>query len=72
MCSYYWASLVVRTVKNLPAIQETPGSIPGLRRSPAEVTGDPLKYSCLENPMCAHGVLMASSVVSDSLQPYVL
>ena len=53
-------------VKNLPAIQETPGSIPGLRRSPAEGTGDPLKYSCLENPMCAHGVLMASSVVSDS------
>ena len=59
-------------VKNLPAIQETPGSIPGSRRSPTEGTGYPLKYSCLENSMCAHSVLMACSVVSDSLQPYVL
>ena len=28
-----------------------PGSIPGLRRSPREGTGNPLQYSCLENPM---------------------
>ena len=28
-----------------------PGSIPGLRRSPGEGNGNPLKYSCLENPM---------------------
>ena len=27
------------------------GSIPGLRRSPGEGNGDPLQYSCLENPM---------------------
>ena len=26
------------------------GSIPGLRRSPGEGTGNPLQYSCLENP----------------------
>ena len=25
-------------------------SIPGLRRSPGEGTGNPLQYSCLENP----------------------
>ena len=25
------------------------GSIPGLRRSPAERNGNPLQYSCLEN-----------------------
>ena len=28
-----------------------PGSIPSLRRSPGEGNGNPLQYSCLENPM---------------------
>ena len=28
-----------------------PGSIPGLGRSPGEENGNPLQYSCLENPM---------------------
>ena len=28
-----------------------PGLIPGLGRSPREVNGKPLQYSCLENPM---------------------
>ena len=28
-----------------------PGSIPGLERSSGEGTGNPLQYSCLENPM---------------------
>ena len=28
-----------------------PGSIPGSRRSPGEGNGNPLRYSCLENPM---------------------
>ena len=40
-------------VKNLPANAEdirTLGSIPGLGRSPGEGNGDPLQYSCLENP----------------------
>ena len=38
------------------------GSIPGLGRSPGEGNGNPLQYSCLENPMdrawwaTAHGV----------------
>ena len=27
------------------------GSIPGLVRSPGEGNGNPLQYSCLENPM---------------------
>ena len=27
------------------------GSIPGLKRSPGEGNGNPLQYSCLENPM---------------------
>jgi len=41
-------------VKNLPAnageIRDT-GSIPGPGRSPGEGHGNPLQYSCLENPM---------------------
>ena len=39
-------------VKNLP-MQETwdTGSIPGLGRSPGVENGNPLKYSCLGNPM---------------------
>ena len=41
-------------VKNLPAnagdIRDA-GSIPGLGRSPGEGHGNPLQYSCLENPM---------------------
>ena len=28
-----------------------PGSIPGWERSPGEGNGNPLQYSCLENPM---------------------
>ena len=28
-----------------------PGSIPGSGRSPGEGYGNPLQYSCLENPM---------------------
>ena len=28
-----------------------PGSIPALGRSPGEGNGNPLQYSCLENPM---------------------
>ena len=47
----WWASLVAQMVKNLPAVQETRGSIPGLGRSPGERNGNPLQYSCLGNPM---------------------
>ena len=38
-------------VKNLPAMQEYPGSIPGSGKSPGEENGYPLQYSCLENSM---------------------
>ena len=36
-------------VKNLPAMLEDPGSVPGSDRSPGEGNGNPLQYSCLEN-----------------------
>ena len=32
-----------------------PGSIPGLGRAPGEGNGNPLQYSCLENPMDGGG-----------------
>ena len=37
-------------VKNLPANAGDAGSIPGLGRSPGQENGNPLQYSCLENP----------------------
>ena len=49
-----------------------PGSIPGLGRSPGEGNGNPLQYSCLENPMdrgawqaTVHGVAMSRTGLSD-------
>ena len=44
-------SQVVQLVKNLPAMQETWVQSLGLRRSPGEGNGNPLQYSCLENPI---------------------
>ena len=48
------SSQVVLVVKNPPAntgdIRDA-GSIPGSGRSPGEGNGNPLQYSCLENPM---------------------
>ena len=45
---------MVLVVKNSPAnagdLRNT-GSIPGLGRSPGGGNGNPLQYSCLENPM---------------------
>ena len=38
-------------VKNLPADVGNAGLIPGSGRSPGEGNGNPVKYSCLGNPM---------------------
>ena len=38
-------------LKNLPANAGAMGLIPGSGRSPGEGNGNPLQYSCLENPM---------------------
>ena len=48
---YMWPSQVVLVVKNLPANAGDTGLIPGLGRSPGGGHGNPLQYSCLENPM---------------------
>ena len=39
------ASLIAQLVKNLPAMLETPGSIPGLGKSTGEGIGYSLQYS---------------------------
>ena len=48
------------------------GSIPGSGRSPGEGNGNPLQYSCLENPMdrgawqtTVHGVIKSWRHLSD-------
>ena len=48
------------------------GSIPGLGRSPGEGNGNPLQYSCLENPRdqgawwaTVHGVAKSRTQMSD-------
>ena len=46
-----WTSLGAQLVKNLPAMLEDLGLIPGSGRSPGEGNDNPLQYSCLENPM---------------------
>ena len=47
-------------VKNLPANAGDTGLIPGSGRSPGEGNGNPLQYSCLENPMDGGGAWQAT------------
>jgi len=44
-------SLVAQMVKTSAYNAGGPGSIPVLGRCPGEGNGNPLQYSCLENPM---------------------
>ena len=46
-----WASLVAQRLRRLPCNAGDLGSIPGSGRSPGERNGNPLQYSCLENPI---------------------
>ena len=77
------ASLVPQSLKNPPAMQETAcnagdgGSIPGSGRSPGEGHGNPLQYSCLENPMdrgawwaTVHGVPRARQDLASKPPPH--
>ena len=53
-CAESRVSQVALVVKNLPANAGDvidAGSIPGLGRSPGGGHGNPLQYSCLENPV---------------------
>ena len=59
-------------VKNLPANAGDLSLIPGLGKSPGEGNGNPLQYSCLENPMdreawqaTVHGIAKSRIQLSD-------
>ena len=63
---------MAQTVKRLPTMWVDPSWIPGLGRSPGEGNGNPLQYSCLENPMkggawqaTVHGVQKSWTWLSD-------
>ena len=45
-----WVSLVAQMVKNLPAVWETQVQSLGQEDYPGRGHGNPLQYSCLENP----------------------
>ena len=62
---------MAQTVKSAYSAGD-PGSIPGSGRSPGEGNGNPLQYSCLENPMnggawqaTVHGVTKSQAQLSD-------
>ena len=59
-------------VKNRPANAGDTGPILGLGRAPGEENGNPLQYSCLENPLdrgawqaTVHGVTKSWTRLSD-------
>ena len=54
LCVFYWGFPGALVVKNLPANAgdlRDAGSTPGLGRSSGGGNGNPLQYSCLENPL---------------------
>ena len=68
---FCWSSPVPQMVKNLLAIVGYLDSILSLGRSPGEGHGNPLQYSCLENPMdggawraTVHGVTKSQKLLS--------
>ena len=50
-----WSSLVAQTAKESACNAGYPVSIHGSGRPPGEGNGNPLQYSCLENPMDGQG-----------------
>ena len=70
---FTWASLVAQMVKSLSTCRVGHlVSIPGSGRSPGEGNGNPLQYSCLENPLdggawqtAVHGVTQSWTRLSD-------
>ena len=64
-------ALVAQMIKNPPASAEDLNSVSGLGRSPEGEHGNPLQYSCLENPMdrgawqaIVHGVTKSQTRLS--------
>ena len=66
----HYHSLLAQTVKRLPTIWETQVRSLGWKRSSGEGNGNPLQYSCLENPhrwrrLVVHGVAKSWTRLSD-------
>ena len=72
-CSnYHTVAFISHEVKASTCNAGDLGSIPGSGRSPGEGNGNPLQYSCLENPMdggawwaTVHGVAKSQTRLSD-------
>ena len=60
---YFRDSLVAQRVESACNVGDL-SSIPGLGRSPGEENGNPLQYSCLENPV--HGITLPCSLNGSS------
>ena len=60
------ASQLVLVIKNVPVQVRRASSIPGLGRCPGGGHGNPLQYSCLENPMDREAWLATVQKVSKS------
>ena len=65
-------------VKAIACKERDPGSIPGSGRSPGEGSGNPLQYSCMENPMdrgawwvTVYGVAKSRTRLSDFIRIYI-
>ena len=68
----FLVSLVAWTVKRLPTMRETRVRSLGRESPPGEGNGNPLQYSCLENPMdrgawwaTVHGIAKSQTRLSD-------
>ena len=64
--------MVAQRLKRLPAMRETLVRFLGWEDSPGERNGNPLQYSCLENPMdggawwaTVHGVAKSQTSLCD-------
>ena len=70
--NHSWASNCSSVGKESACSAEDPGLMPGSGRSPGEGNGNPLQYSCLENPTdreawwaAIHGVAKSRALLSD-------
>ena len=62
------SSLVAQTVKASAYSAGDLGSIPESERSPGEGNGNPLQYSCLENPIEEPGGLQSMGLQKSQTQ----
>ena len=72
MCTFPWSFTGVSNSKESACNAGVSGLIPGSGRPPGEGNGNPLQYSCLENPMdrgawqaTVHGVTNSWTELSD-------